>query len=119
MPLKEGSSDKVISENIRELVNSGHDEDQAIAIAYKNAGRSKKKKKSVCPHCNRPLEKKLRGMNAPSPGRLPRRGKEFKSIAKDLGLKFKLKCVKKSLMYQYDKTGDDKYLEAAYLISGE
>ncbi len=41
MPLKKGSSDKTISENISELRKAGHEEDQAIAIAYKEAGRSK------------------------------------------------------------------------------
>jgi len=41
MPLKKGSSDETISENIAELVRSGHPQDQAVAIAYKEAGRSK------------------------------------------------------------------------------
>lgn len=42
MPLKEGSSDDVISENIKELMNTGkYPHDQAIAIAYSKAGRSK------------------------------------------------------------------------------
>lgn len=40
MPLKAGSSNGVISENIRELVKSGHPEHQAIAIAYNNARKS-------------------------------------------------------------------------------
>jgi hypothetical protein len=37
MPLKEGSSQEVISENIAELIKSGHDPKQAEAIAYKKA----------------------------------------------------------------------------------
>ena len=37
MPLKSGSSKKVISENIAELVKAGHPQTQAIAIAYSNA----------------------------------------------------------------------------------
>ena len=44
-PLKKGSSNIVISKNIAELMNSGHPQDQAIAIAYKEAGRSKNNKK--------------------------------------------------------------------------
>lgn len=45
MPLKEGSSKKTLSENIAELINAGHDRDQAVAIAYRNARESRKKKK--------------------------------------------------------------------------
>ena len=40
MPLEKGSSDEVISRNIAELVKAGHPQDQAVAIAYKKAGRS-------------------------------------------------------------------------------
>lgn len=42
MPLEKGSSDEVFSRNIAELVKAGHKQDQAIAIAYKEAGTSKK-----------------------------------------------------------------------------
>jgi hypothetical protein len=45
MPLLKGSSKEVISSNIRELMHSGREQAQAIAIAYKVAGKSKKKKK--------------------------------------------------------------------------
>lgn len=38
MPLKEGKSDEVRSQNIRELINSGYPANQAEAIAYKKAG---------------------------------------------------------------------------------
>lgn len=38
MPLKQGSSQAVISRNIAELVRAGHPQRQAAAIAYKEAG---------------------------------------------------------------------------------
>ncbi|NGX38296.1 MAG: hypothetical protein K1000chlam2_01469 [Chlamydiae bacterium] len=34
MPLRKGKSKEVISQNIRELVKSGHPQKQAIAIAF-------------------------------------------------------------------------------------
>ena len=43
MPLKKGRGRGVISDNISELIKSGRDKDQAVAIAMKKAGRSKKK----------------------------------------------------------------------------
>lgn len=45
MPLAKGSSDDVISRNIAELIGSGRPKGQAVAIAYKQAGRNKKKAK--------------------------------------------------------------------------
>lgn len=45
MPLKTGSGKKTIAENIRELINSGYKTEQASAIAYSKAGKSKGKKK--------------------------------------------------------------------------
>jgi hypothetical protein len=43
MPLKKGSSRKVISQNIRTERKAGRPEKQAIAIAYSKAGKSRKK----------------------------------------------------------------------------
>jgi len=45
MPLKSGSDDKTIRENVKELILSGKPPKQAVAIAYDKAGRKKKKKK--------------------------------------------------------------------------
>jgi hypothetical protein len=45
MPLKKGSSQKAIGANIRELKGSGRSTDQAVAIAMKEAGKAKKKRR--------------------------------------------------------------------------
>ena len=45
MPLLKGKSKEVIAQNIAELRRSGRPEDQAVAIAYKQAGKSKDTKK--------------------------------------------------------------------------
>jgi len=45
MPLRKGKSDKAVSENIRRLRHEGKPQDQAVAIAMKQAGRARKKGK--------------------------------------------------------------------------
>lgn len=45
MPLKKGKSQAVISANIKELRDSGRPQNQSVAIAMSEAGKSKKNKK--------------------------------------------------------------------------
>jgi len=46
MPLLKGGSDKIVSQNIKELMSTGkYSQAQAIAIAFRKAGRSKPDKK--------------------------------------------------------------------------
>jgi len=40
MPLKEGSSRETVSENISEMMKSGHPQEQAVAASLKKAGLS-------------------------------------------------------------------------------
>lgn len=44
MPLKRGTSKRVISQNISELVHSGRKQKQAVAIALSKAKKKRRKK---------------------------------------------------------------------------
>lgn len=45
MPLKPGRSKKTIHTNIVEMIRAGHPVDQAVAAAYKKAGKARRGKK--------------------------------------------------------------------------
>jgi hypothetical protein len=45
MPLKKGRSKKTIAKNIRTEIRHGKPVKQAVAIAYRMAGKSRKKRK--------------------------------------------------------------------------
>lgn len=45
MPLKRGSSKKVVAQNIRTEMHAGRPQRQAIAIALRKAGKARKKRR--------------------------------------------------------------------------
>jgi hypothetical protein len=47
MPLKKGSSKATISANIREMMNAGHPQKQAIAAAMRSAGKSRPRRRRL------------------------------------------------------------------------
>lgn len=56
MPLSKGKSKAVISGNIAELVRSGRPQKQAVAIAMREAGMSRTKKKPSKKHMVKALQ---------------------------------------------------------------
>ena len=46
MPLKRGSSQATISKNIAQLIEEGYPRNQAVAIAYRTAGKSRPKSRA-------------------------------------------------------------------------
>lgn len=47
MPLLPGNDREIIAHNVREMLQAGHPEDQAVAAALHNAGLSNKRVKPV------------------------------------------------------------------------
>lgn len=52
MPLRRGTSEAVVSQNIKEMVDAGHPQDQAVAAAMRMK-RESARKKGLNDHMNR------------------------------------------------------------------
>jgi len=50
MPLKKGTSRKTFEENVREMIRSGHPQKQALAAAYRQQRKSKRRRKGTRKH---------------------------------------------------------------------
>ena len=59
MPLLDGQSNDIINENRKQLKRDGFSEKQAIAIAMKRAGKSKKLSSVAAKVAKRPAQNKL------------------------------------------------------------
>ena len=46
MPMKSGSSQKVMAKNMREMMKAGHPKKQAIAAALRKSGKARSKKRA-------------------------------------------------------------------------
>lgn len=60
MPLKRGSSDATRSENIREMIDAGHPQNQAVAAAYREQRESRAKQSPIAKKLTKRLEKRDR-----------------------------------------------------------
>lgn len=49
MPLKKGTSKDMFSQNVREMMRSGHPQKQAVAAAYAMQRKSRKRKRKHMP----------------------------------------------------------------------
>jgi hypothetical protein len=56
MPLKSGKSKATISYNIKEMVNAGHPQKQAVAAAMNKAGKARNKDTGFYAHLNAPKQ---------------------------------------------------------------
>ena len=84
MPLAKGSSQAVISENISEMVRAGHPQAQAVAAAYRMAGKRKRKPKQKHPEpiCTSNVDSTISGRNVDLS---PRQEAHDPDVDKDLG----------------------------------
>jgi len=90
MPLLNGSSDDIVSENIREMRNAGHPEAQAVAAALRNAGRNKKKVIKPKKPGQKPLSFQEGGLHASTgtaPGQKISAAKHAEAASGQLGVK--------------------------------